>query len=213
MMPGSGRNPWSRTHGERNFIACSELFSTKFLSFFRSPLLNVAAETLTDMGYKFDFTNAGGTQVITAKFTPQSLQGNTLLLIITADRDGYLQCLSKIFNNSPADKRAAVIEAVMRANYGLRVGAFQMDYRDGEILYKSELPLSLSTSPDQLKIMIRSLISCNLSTHDRYYRTFRAILYENKTAEEAIAIVEGPGTGGGSSGTRFILPHFTIVGF
>lgn len=158
-----------------------------------SPMLTVASDALTEMGYKFDLTTAGGVQVITSKFTPESLQGNTLLLIVTAERDGFIQCLSKIFSSSPVDKHPIIIETIHRANYGIRVGFFQMDPRDGEILYKCELPLSLSNTPVlQLKNMIKVLISSNLSTHDRYFRAFRAVLYEGKDAATAIEIVEGP---------------------
>ena len=40
---------------------------------------------------------------------------------------------------APEEVRAAVAEYITRANYGLRIGNFEMDYTDGEVRYKSSL--------------------------------------------------------------------------
>src|SRR5512134_1603120 len=39
----------------------------------------------------------------------------------------------------PEDDRPAVAEYLTRANYGLRIGNFELDYADGEVRYKSSL--------------------------------------------------------------------------
>ena len=44
----------------------------------------------------------------------------------------YAYCAMKAADES----RAAVAEYIGRANYGLRSGCFEMDYRDGEVRYK-----------------------------------------------------------------------------
>ena len=36
--------------------------------------------------------------------------------------------------------RPAVAEYITRANYGLKIGKFEMDYKDGEVRYQSALP-------------------------------------------------------------------------
>lgn len=41
--------------------------------------------------------------------------------------------------NIPEDRRPAVAEYITRANYGLYVGNFEMDYTDGEVRYKSSI--------------------------------------------------------------------------
>src|SRR4030081_1049823 len=43
--------------------------------------------------------------------------------------------------NVPEDKRAAMAEYLTRANYGLYIGNFEMDYSDGEIRYKTSIDI------------------------------------------------------------------------
>ena len=52
---------------------------------------------------------------------------------------------------TPDEVRPAVSEYVTRANYGLRIGNFELDYGDGEVRYKSSLNFEgqdLSRRPD-----------------------------------------------------------------
>jgi hypothetical protein len=48
--------------------------------------------------------------------------------------------------NVPEDKRLSMADFLTRANYGLKVGNFEMDFSDGEIRYKT----SINVENDQL---------------------------------------------------------------
>jgi len=83
--------------------------------------------------------------------------------------------------------RAAVAEFITRANYGLRNGNFEMDYRDGEMRYKSynncdgRLPSEAIIADS---IMVPALMI------DRYGDGLLAVMFGMKTPEAAIEEIE-----------------------
>ena len=88
----------------------------------------------------------------------------------------------------PAERRLAVAEAITRANYGMRIGNFELDFSDGEVRYKSSLDFDdeILTPP-----LIRNAIYAAVETMDRYARAIVAVGRGEKTAADAIAEVEG----------------------
>jgi len=88
----------------------------------------------------------------------------------------------------PEDVRAAVAEFITRANYGMRIGNFELDYGDGEVRYKSsqnfeDLPL---TRED-----IRNAIYPAIQTVDRYLPGLMRVSFGAATPLEAIEEIEG----------------------
>jgi hypothetical protein len=83
--------------------------------------------------------------------------------------------------------RPAATEFVIRANYGLVIGSFEMDMRDGEIRYHvghliGDGPLVDGT--------ICHLFGTSLSTSDRYFPAFMRLLFGGNTAEDAVYLAE-----------------------
>ncbi len=91
----------------------------------------------------------------------------------------------------PEEKRAVMAEFLTRANYGLPIGAFEMDYRDGEIRFRTSIDLS-ELRPT--KIHIQNTVFPNLMMVDLYYQGIMSIVYSNTSPEAAIAEIEGPPT-------------------
>lgn len=85
------------------------------------------------------------------------------------------------------EKREAVSEFVTRANYGLIIGNFEMDYNDGEIRYKTSLDVENDTLSPAL---FRNTVSPNLFSIDKYMPGIMALLYAGLTPEQAVAKVE-----------------------
>ena len=87
----------------------------------------------------------------------------------------------------PANMRVTVAEYITRANYGLRIGNFEMDFDDGEVRYKSSLDfegVELTTG------LIRNAIYPAVQTMDRYLPGLLSVIFGGKSAEEAILAVE-----------------------
>lgn len=87
----------------------------------------------------------------------------------------------------PEQMRPAVAEFLTRANYGLRIGNFEMDFSDGEVRYKS----SLDFEGDELTpALIRNAIYPAVQTLDRYLPGIMAVIFGGKSPEAAIAEIE-----------------------
>ena len=89
---------------------------------------------------------------------------------------------------TPEADRPAVAEFITRANYGLRIGNFELDFRDGEVRYKSSLDFEGETlSHEWLKHAIYPAVQ----TMDRYLPGMMNVLYGGVSPAEAIAEIEG----------------------
>lgn len=90
-------------------------------------------------------------------------------------------------SNVPEDKRVEVAEFITRANYGLVIGNFEMDYGDGEVRYKTSVDVEGGELSPK---MIENLMRANLMTMDRYFAGIMGVLYGDRDPAEAIAEME-----------------------
>ncbi|MBN1260177.1 MAG: YbjN domain-containing protein [Anaerolineae bacterium] len=88
----------------------------------------------------------------------------------------------------PDAQRAAVAEFLTRANYGLRIGNFEMDFSDGDVRYKSSLDFE---GTELLPTLIKNAIYPAVQTMDRYLPGLMAVIYAGKSPEETIVEIEG----------------------
>lgn len=89
---------------------------------------------------------------------------------------------------SPVEKRPAVAEFLTRANYGLVLGNFEMDYSDGEIRYKTSIDVEGGVLTPE---MVKTLVYTNVLMMDKYLPGIMSVIYGNVSPEQAIASVEG----------------------
>lgn len=96
------------------------------------------------------------------------------------------------YSSSPLDdlsREQAVVgaELLTRANYGMRVGNFEFDYDDGEVRFKSSLDFQgVVLEP---KLIKNTLYPCAY-TMDRYLPALYAVIYDHKSALDALAMIE-----------------------
>ena len=88
----------------------------------------------------------------------------------------------------PEEARPAVAEFITRANFGLRVGNFELDYSDGEVRYKSSLDFEDELLSDNL---IRNTIYPAVQTLDSYLPGLMKVAFGGLTPFEAIQEIEG----------------------
>jgi len=89
----------------------------------------------------------------------------------------------------PEDKRAQVAEFITRANYGMAVGNFEMDFTDGEVRFKTSFDVE---GVDLAEKLVRNLVYANVLTMDRYFPGLMRVLYGGASAEEAVREIENP---------------------
>ena len=89
----------------------------------------------------------------------------------------------------PSEVRPAVAEYITRANYGLRVGNFELDYSDGEVRFKS----SVNFEGEELTFgMLRNALYPAVHTLDRYLPGLLRVSFGGATPLEAIEEIESP---------------------
>ncbi len=88
----------------------------------------------------------------------------------------------------PEDKRLAVAEFITRANYGMIIGNFEMDFSDGEVRYKTSIDVE---GGELTPKMFRNLVYPNVRMMDRYLPGIMRVIYGGATPEQAIAEIEG----------------------
>jgi len=79
--------------------------------------------------------------------------------------------------------RPQVTEFFTRVNYGLVLGAFELDLRDGEARYHISHIIGEGLLEDEV---IRRIIGSALSTADRYFPAYMRLLFGGDTAEDAV---------------------------
>jgi hypothetical protein len=132
---------------------------------------------------------------------PQQLEGQPVYRMGFAGRNGQTTCYAQIRMDleqflfyvmapikAPEDTLHAVAEYIARANYGMRIGNFEMDFSDGEMRYKSSLDFEASALTPGL---IRNAIYPAVETMDRYLPGLLAVIYGGLPPADAIAEIEG----------------------
>jgi hypothetical protein len=89
---------------------------------------------------------------------------------------------------APVERTGEVAEFITRANYGMIIGNFELDYADGEIRYKTSVDVEEVEMVDPL---IRHLIYANVLTMDKYFPGLMRVLYAGIDPADAIEEVEG----------------------
>jgi hypothetical protein len=130
------------------------------------------------------------------------IQGEPLLQILFQGEITQWTCYAKIKEEQqqflfytlcpiipPANHRPALAEFITRANYGMTIGNFELDYTDGEIRYKT----SIDVENDRLTpALIQTLVYTNITMMDQYLPGIQAILDHKMTPAEAIQAIEQP---------------------
>jgi hypothetical protein len=92
--------------------------------------------------------------------------------------------------NIPEEKRSVISEYITRANYGLKIGNFELDYSDGEVRYKTSIDVeNHQISP----ALMSNLVQANLWTMDRYLPGIFLVVYGEVQPADAVYRIENPG--------------------
>jgi hypothetical protein len=131
---------------------------------------------------------------------PQQLDEKTIHRVYFAGKNGELRCYAQIRVDleqflfyviapvkTPEPMYGHVAEYITRANYGLRIGNFEMDYSDGEVRYKSSFDFE---SQPLTPALIKNAMYPAVHTMDLYLPGLLGVMYGNRTPAEAIREIE-----------------------
>lgn len=89
---------------------------------------------------------------------------------------------------TPENKLPEVAEFVTRANYGMIIGNFELDYADGEIRYKTSVDIE---DVELTEPLVRHMVYANVLTMDKYFPGMMRVLYAGIAPADAIDEIEG----------------------
>ncbi len=131
---------------------------------------------------------------------PQQIDGKYIYRMGFSGRNGQTICYAQIRVDleqflfyvvapvkAPEKVRQAVADFITRANYGLRIGNFEMDFDDGEVRYKSSLDFENAALT---AVLIKNAIYPAVQTMDRYLPGLMGVIYGNKLPSDAIVEIE-----------------------
>jgi hypothetical protein len=131
---------------------------------------------------------------------PQKVEEKNMYRASFAGKNGDFRCYAQILPaleqflfyavapvRVPDEIRPAVAEFITRANYGMRIGNFEMDYSDGELRYKSCIDFEGETLTFN---WIRHAIYPAVLTMNHYFPSLMSVIYGGRTPYEAISEVE-----------------------
>lgn len=82
-----------------------------------------------------------------------------------------------------ADRRAAVAELLTRANYGLAIGSFEMDFSDGELRFRVSVDVEGGTLTTT---MVQTMFDAALWTMERFHDPVMRVVYGGIAPEQAL---------------------------
>lgn len=133
-------------------------------------------------------------------WTFERIEGECMLSMGFAGQNGNWRCLASVNEELrqfgffsvldvrvPLERRSTAAEYLTRANYGLTLGNFELDFEDGEVRVK----VSIDVEGGQLTpTMIKNLVYSNCAVTDRYLQGLFKVVFGDVEPELAIRDAE-----------------------
>lgn len=133
----------------------------------------------------WEYIASDGGSILQMAFQGEEYRWNCIAQVREEDHQFLFYSLLPI--ELPPERYGAMAEFITRANYGLVLGNFEMDFSDGEVRYKT----SIDVEGDRLSYaLINQLVYVNVLTVDQYLPGLLAIAQSNASPTDAIALVE-----------------------
>jgi hypothetical protein len=88
---------------------------------------------------------------------------------------------------APKSKLLKMAEFLTRANYGLIIGNFEMDFEDGEIRFKTSIDVE---NTDLNSALIKPIVYANIFTMDRYLPGIMTVVSGALSPKQAVEQIE-----------------------
>ncbi len=109
-----------------------------------------------------------------------------IFAFVEAD-DHLFQVFGHLPVRVPVGARPSIAEAMVRINYGLKVGKFEMDFDEGDVRYQAAQILPDDELDDAT---IERLIGTTISMLNRYLPAIMSVIYGNELPTDAVRSVE-----------------------
>jgi hypothetical protein len=130
----------------------------------------------------------------------QEMEGHLIVRIPIHGENGFWDCFVEAREQDrqcliyavyrervPQYKRLAMAEFITRANYGLPMGCFEMQFDEGEIRFRT----SINIESERFSFgLLRPLFYGNNAVMDRYFQGITQVIKGKAIAKQAIAMIE-----------------------
>jgi hypothetical protein len=146
------------------------------------PVFSTVVQFLSEEDWNYNVLD--GEDMLTMGFQGQS--GSWRCLASVDEERDWLTFYSALPASVPPEKRQDIAEFIARVNFGLVLGNFELDFDDGEVRFKTSIDVE---GGDLTTKMVENLIYSNVLAMDRYFPGLMAVLYGNKSAQEALELL------------------------
>lgn len=119
-------------------------------------------------------------------FGPPYLPVSSAFAAVANDTQQFV-CYLNFGACAAPDRRDEVARFIARANWGLMIGNFEMDFEDGHVRFKSSLDYSGAELTENL---IRNAILSAMNAMEKYAGALLAVLTAKKNAVKAVEEIE-----------------------
>ena len=147
------------------------------------PIMDAVKAFFTTDNWAYE--EVEGRNIIRMRFSGEN--ANWTCYAQVKEEQERLMFYSTLETKAPEEKRPALAEYITRANFGLLIGNFEMDFSDGEIRFKTSVDIEDSTLTHKF---IQNLIYMNVLMMDKYLPGIMSVIYANSKPADAIAQVE-----------------------
>jgi len=147
------------------------------------PIFDTMVQFFTEDDWKFH--QLEGKPILSMAFKGDS--GSWMCYAQAREEQQQFVFYSVMESNVPADRRQAVAEFLTRANYGLTLGNFEMDFTDGEVRYKTSVDVE---GGELTKQMVKTLVYVNVLMMDKYLPGIMSVIYAGTSPADAVARIE-----------------------
>jgi hypothetical protein len=154
----------------------------------RSAKMNDAYEKLIQHfdAHEIRYLTNGDSQTVWADF--RGAVGSYRLVAAVDANDGLFQVFGYSPVYVPEGCKPAIAETLARANCGLKVGKFEMNYDQGEVRFQAAHILADSGLEDET---IQRLMGTTMSMLNMYLPAVLSVIYGNELPKDAVSRVEG----------------------
>lgn len=117
----------------------------------------------------------------------QGENGRWQLIARARDPEQQVIVFSVLEKRVPEERRSAMAEFVARANYGMIIGNFELDFSDGEVRYKTSIDVE---SGELTTGMVKRLVYANVLMMDKYLPGIIDVMHGRAEPADAIAKIE-----------------------
>ena len=110
--------------------------------------------------------------------------GHWQVMAIASDDDDAVLILSLFPQKCPAHSRTPCADLLMRINFGMMIGCFEMDYDSGKIHFKATLPFARGNLNAAL---LENVVMLNLARMDRFLPAIMSVIYAGISPARALA--------------------------